>query len=310
MALELQIIAAVLIDQLLGDPRRFPHPVKLIGRLALYLEPLSRKRLPNQYAAGILTVFGVLFCTAGAAIGFLELFAFLHPLAGIAASVFLIYTTIALKDLTIHGKAVHAALQLSDLVRAGQKVAMMVGRDTETMQEEDICRACVESVAENLVDGVTAPLFYAMFFGPVGALLYKAINTLDSTFGYRNEKYARFGWAAARLDDLANFAPARLTAMLVPVASFMLKMRTQDSWRIFRRDRNNHPSPNTGQTEAAVAGALGLQFGGLNHYFGQPIEKPTIGDPMMPATPQHIILANRISFVVTILVVLLFLFFS
>jgi adenosylcobinamide-phosphate synthase len=152
----------------------------------------------------------------------------------------------------------------------------------------------VESVAESTVDGLTAPLFWAIIGGPLGALLYKAGNTMDSTFGYKNERYRHFGWAPARLDDLLNFLPARLSGVLMVVAAFILGLDGRRAWRIFRRDRLRHASPNSGHTEAAAAGALGLQFGGSNHYFGEVVVKPTIGDPGQMVEAGHILRINRL----------------
>lgn len=163
----------------------------------------------------------------------------------------------------------------------------------------------MESVAESLVDGVTAPLFYAFLFGPAGAMAYKAINTADSMFGYKNERYREFGWAGARLDDLANFIPARITAFLIPVAAFLFGLNGHNSWRILLRDRKNHASPNSGHTEAAVAGALEVQLGGSNIYFGKVVEKPTIGDEGQQISPRHILLANRLMLATTILAALI-----
>ena len=157
------------------------------------------------------------------------------------------------------------------------------------------------------MDGVTAPLFFAVIGGPVGIMMYKAVNTLDSTFGYRNERYAQFGWMSARLDDMANFVPARLTALLVPVAALILALRPVSALTVLRRDRNRHPSPNAGQTEAAFAGALGLQLGGLSYYGGKPSEKPTLGDPIMPATGERIREANRLMVLTSALALALFL---
>ena len=166
---------------------------------------------------------------------------------------------------------------------------MMVGRDTDALDEAGVARAATESVAENIVDGVTAPLLYAALGGPVAAVAYRAISTLDSTFGYRSERYLKFGWASARLDDAANFIPARLTAPLVCVAAALLRLRASASLRILRRDARNHSSPNSGFCEAAAAGALGVQMGGLSYYSGQPVEKPTIGDAVVPFAKRHIV---------------------
>jgi adenosylcobinamide-phosphate synthase len=230
----------------------------------------------------------------------------LHPLAGTAVSVFLLYTTLAVSDLAKHSRAVGKPLLAGDLDSARKQLSMMVSRDTGHLREEGIARSCVESVVENIVDGITAPLFFAAIGGPVAAMVYKAVNTMDSTFGYKNDRYREFGWAAARLDDLVNFVPARLTALLVPIASLLPGLHVKSAVRIFLRDRHKHASPNSGQIEAAAAGALGIQLGGLNYYHAKACHYPTIGDADRPITAIHISLANRLLFVVTALAAVCF----
>lgn len=297
MKLEIQILSAVILDRLIGDPRWFPHPVKGIGRLALWLEAPIRRQVPNPLWAGILTAGIVLGVTFLLTAGLLRVAGLIHPMAAGLASVLLIYSGIAASDLVKHSRDVYRELLNQDLIRAREKVSMICGRDADRLDEAGIVRATVESVAENMVDGVTAPLFFAVIGGPVGIMLYKAVNTLDSTFGYKNERYARFGWASARLDDVVNFLPSRLTGILVPVGALILGMRADCARRVFLRDRRKHPSPNAGQTEAAVAGALGLQLGGLSYYGGVPSEKPTLGDPIENPTADHIERANRLMLV-------------
>jgi len=192
--------------------------------------------------------------------------------------------------------AVYQALKAGNLPLSRQKVGMIVGRDTAILDEAGVTRAAVECVAESTVDGVTAPLLFALIGGPVGAMAYRAINTLDSTFGYLTPLYCRFGWASARLDDLANYLPARLTAPLIGVAAFFLNLRPVQSWRILRRDGRKHASPNSGLPEAAMAGALGVQLGGTTIYDGEPLEKPTIGEALTPLTAKHILQANIVMF--------------
>jgi adenosylcobinamide-phosphate synthase len=203
----------------------------------------------------------------------------LHPLAGDVAAILIMYTTLAARDLAKHGMDVYRSLRAGDIVEARRRVGMIVGRETENLDEGEVARAAVESVAENTVDGVTAPLFFAIVAGPVGAMVYKAINTLDSSFGYKNERYLEFGWASAKIDDAANYLPARLTAPLVSAAATVMGLRPLNALRIMARDGRKHSSPNAGLTEAAVAGALGVQLGGPGQYFGEIIEKPTLGDP-------------------------------
>lgn len=294
MSLEYQIVAALLLDALLGDPRWLPHPVRLMGWLALRLESLTRAVVPGEKLAGAISVILVLAATGLTGWGLISLAALWHPLAAAVVSILLMSTCLAGRDMIVHSRRVHKALAVDDLPEARQRVGLIVGRDTAALDRSGVARACCESVAESMVDGLTAPLFWAIIGGPVGALLYKAANTMDSTFGYRNERYQYFGWAAARFDDLVNFLPARLTGLLVVMAAFITGLNGKESWRIFRRDRLQHASPNSGHTEAAAAGALGLQFGGSNYYFGEVVVKPTIGEPGQAAAPEHILLVNRL----------------
>jgi len=306
MKLEYQVAIAFGLDLLLGDPRWLPHPVKLIGRLAAWLEAPLRRLVPVARAAGILLIVAVLGTTGAATWLLTQAAGRLHPVAGDLVAVLLLYTCLAARDLTRHSGRVARALAGGDVVEARRRVALMVGRDTERLEEAQVVRAAVESVAENLVDGVTAPIFYALLGGPVGAMVYKAVNTLDSTFGYKNERWLEFGWASARLDDAVNWLPARLTAPLVPAAAALLGLRPLNALRIVLRDRRKHPSPNAGFPEAAVAGALGVQLGGLNYYFGRASERPRIGDPLQPLTRRHIGQANRLMLMTSGLALVLF----
>ena len=306
ISLEYQILIAILLDQLLGDPRWLPHPVRLMGAACLRGERLTRAVLPPRMA-GICTVAVILGLTGLSVWSLITVATVIHPWLGTAASILLLYTTIAPRDLVRHSTEVHAALRNGDLPEARQRVSMIVGRDTANLDEAGVARAAVESVAESMVDGVTAPLFFALLGGPLAAMLYKAINTMDSMFGYKNERYLDFGWAAARLDDLANFVPARLTSLMIPAAAFPLRLDPKRSLLILLRDRFAHASPNSGHSEAAVAGALGVQLGGPNSYFGTVVEKPAIGDATRPLEAQDILRANRLmllSYALTLLVCL------
>ncbi len=293
IALEYQILIAILLDQLFGDPRCLPHPVRIIGAVCQGCERLTRALLPS-FAAGICSVILVLSLVGTTIWAVLAGAAFLHPWLGTATSIFLLYTTIAARDLVRHSTDVYTALATGDLLEARRRVGMIVGRDTANLDKAGVARAAVESVAESMVDGVTAPLFFALMGGPIAAMLYKTVNTMDSMFGYKNERYLKFGWAAARLDDLVNFVPARLTSMLIPTAAFLLRHEARGSLFILLRDRLRHASPNSGHTEAAVAGALGIQLGGSNFYFGQKMKKPSIGEPTRPIEPQDILRVNRL----------------
>jgi adenosylcobinamide-phosphate synthase len=307
MRLEYQILLAVALDCLLGDPQWFPHPVRLIGRFAAWIENPLWRVCGNVYLAGGVAVVLVLLVTGGVTGGILWGAHSIHPFLGDGASVFLLYLTFAARDLARHSGVVQDALESGDLTEARRRVGRIVGRDTAELDEGGVARAAVESVAENLVDGVTAPLFFAVLGGPVGAMLYKAVNTLDSMFGYKNERYLQFGWASARLDDVANYIPARLTAPFVTLAAALLGLRAGGAWRILLRDHDNTPSPNSGLTEAAMAGAMGVQLGGPARYFGQVVMKPTLGDAETPLRREHIGVANRLMFATAGLALLCFL---
>lgn len=292
MRLEYQIIIAVALDLLAGDPRWLPHPVRLIGQFAVWLEPQLRRAIRDEKLAGILAVVQVVLATGLAALFLVLCAKAVHPWIGDLVSILLLYTGIAARDLVKHASDVRAGLEAGDLAEAARRTSMICGRDTEKLDRQGIVRAAVESVSENMTDGVTAPLFFAAIAGPVGIMVYKAVSTLDSTFGYKNERYARFGWASAKLDDIVNFIPARLSSALVPVAALILGLRAASSARVLLRDRLKHPSPNAGHTEAAFSGALGIQLGGLCYYSGKPSQKPTLGDPEVEPQPSHIQSAN------------------
>jgi adenosylcobinamide-phosphate synthase len=218
-----------------------------------------------------------------------------HPWAADAVAIVAIYTTVAARDLARHSMAVYRPLAGGDLAAAREAVGMIVGRDTGGLDAAGVARAAVESVAESTVDGVTAPLFYAMVAGPAGAMVYRAINTLDSMFGHKSERYLHFGCAAARIDDVANYIPARLTAPLIALAAAG-RGRCGRSLRILWRDGRKHESPNSGLAEAAMAGALGVELGGTNYYQGEALAKPTIGDAESPLAAGHIGRANGLMF--------------
>lgn len=306
IALEYQILIAILLDQLLGDPRWLPHPVRIIGYVCTGCERISRAILP-PFAAGLLSVTLVLALSGLTTWALIAGAALLHPWLGNTASILLLYTTIAARDLVRHSTEVYASLQEGDLTESRKRVGMIVGRDTANLDEAGVVKAAVESVAESMVDGVTAPLFFAVLGGPVAAMVYKAINTMDSMFGYKNEQYQKFGWAAARLDDLANFIPARISALMIPAAAFLLRLDSPGSLFILLRDRLKHASPNSGHTEAAAAGALGIQLGGANRYFGKVMDKPTIGEARRSIESQDILRTNRLMQLSSALALLAFL---
>lgn len=298
---------SLLLDLSIGDPQGFPHPVRLIGKFARFMEKVTRKLIPSEKIAGSVTALSVYSISFIFSWMIVEFFRYLHPFLGELASAFVIYTSIALKDLLDHSKDVYSALNDNDLKKARIMVGKIVGRDTANLEEPEIVRAGLESVGESLVDGITAPLFFAALGGPNFAILYRSINTLDSIFGYKNETYLKFGWASARTDDLANYIPARLTAPILCISSAILGFFPLNSFKILIRDGKKHPSPNSGLCEAALAGALNVQLGGKNYYSGIPSEKPKLGDSDRKLSPNLILDANKIVFLTSILSSILFL---
>lgn len=301
------LILAVSLDLTLGDPRSFPHPVRYLGRFARHLEKSTRSKISSPLLAGALTALIIYVVSFTIPWILVELSSLVSNALAIITGAFIIYTTIALKDLLGHAKAVEKALRSGNIIEAREKVAMMVGRDTINLNEEEIVRATVESVAENMVDGVTAPLFYAVFLGPSAAMLYRAVNTLDSIFGYRNERYLYFGRVSARVDDIANFIPARITSPLVAMAALILNLSPNNAIKVWLRDGRKHPSPNSGLSEAACAGALRVRLGGLSYYKGLPSEKPYLGDAILPLNIDSITHVNNLVMTTSLLTLCVYL---
>jgi adenosylcobinamide-phosphate synthase len=275
----LEIAAGAALDLAIGDPRWLPHPVRALGRLIARIEPVAR-------ATGLpLRLAGVLFWLAatGVAAGVVAFTLAWLPRPYI--HVYWIFTLLAIRDLDVHSTGVIRALCSRDVEGARLLLSRIVGRDTAALDEPEIVRGAVETVAENLCDAVVAPLFYLAIGGPAAMAAYKAINTLDSMVGYRNERYREFGWFSARADDAANFIPARITAALIGLAAWPLGLRPVTALRTAMRDGGSQPSPNAGYPEAALAGAVGVQLGGLNYYSGVPSRKPHLGDSLVPLTP-------------------------
>lgn len=280
------LIIAVLLDLILGDPRRLPHPVVGIGRMITALEKLLRRLMRNERLGGLLLLITVVGSTAAITMLLVKGAYALHPYLAVAVSTWLSYTCLAARSLHRESKLVADRLAAGDLEGARELLSRIVGRDTGNLDEPEIWRALVETVAENTSDGIIAPLFYLMLGGPVLGLAYKAVNTLDSMVGYKNERYLRFGWASARFDDLANWLPARMTGLLMVAIAPLVGLSGKGAYRMMLRDGRNHSSPNSGIPEAAAAGALGVQLGGTNSYFGAIVEKPAIGDELHPLTPE------------------------
>lgn len=302
------VLMAILIDIIVGDPRCITHPVVLIGALIHKGEVFLRKFTSSAWGlrlAGILLVICICAATYLVTWGLILVAGRIHPYLGLAVHLWLLSTTLAIKSLTQHARAVVEPLLQGDLVTARQRVALIVGRDTEQLNERDITRATVETVAENTVDGIISPLFYAFLGGAPLSMTYKAINTMDSMIGHRNERYLNLGWAAARLDDLANFLPARLAGIVYLLLSPATPGGFQSTLRAMRQDAPQHPSPNSGIPEAAVAGALGIQLGGTNYYQGQISQRAYMGTEKYSLGVRHIEQTIYLTYAVTVFVVLL-----
>jgi adenosylcobinamide-phosphate synthase len=288
ISLELEIGAALVLDLLLGDPWGFPHPVRLIGAVADRLEAVSRRIIPDERKAGVAVWFLVTAATGAAALLIVRLAGTVHPLGRDAAGVLLLYFSFAGRDLARHGLRVLDALKKDDLPEARRRLGMIVSRETGSMSRSEIVRSTVESIAENVSDGVIAPLFFAFLGGPAAAMAYKAVSTMDSMFGYKNDRYLRFGWFAARADDLFNYLPARLTGLFFVLAAAVTGRRPGTAFTTLLRDAGKRDSPNAGYPEAAAAGALGIYLGGRTVYFGKSVEKPRIGTDLREAEPRCI----------------------
>jgi adenosylcobinamide-phosphate synthase len=276
-----------LLDRLLGDPPSWPHPVRWIGRLIQFLEPPLR-RVCSERLGGMLLLVLVTATVGGGVWGALLLTGNCHPWARIALTTLLVYFGLAAESLARETQAVLHPCEKGDWIEARRRLSGIVGRDTADLSPEEIYRACVETVAENTADGVAAPLLYFAVAGPVGMWVYKAINTLDSMVGYRTPRYLHFGWASARADDALNFLPARITWLLSALAALLTGRRCAAALRIGWRDGRKHPSPNSGWSEAAMAGALGVQLGGASRYGGVPSIKALLGDPGEPLCASHV----------------------
>jgi adenosylcobinamide-phosphate synthase len=278
------IFLALLLDLSIGDPRWLPHPVVAIGRLITLLERTLRRHWLDERLAGLLLLLLVVSSAAAVTWILLWFFSTLLPLLGWLTAVVISATCLAARSLHVESSRVASALLAGDLPTARRYLSFIVGRDTGQLEAPEIWRALVETVAENSSDGIIAPLFWLAIGGPVAAMAYKAVSTLDSMVGYRNEKYLQMGWASARMDDLLNFIPARLTALVLIVSAPLAGGSATAAARITLRDRRKHPSPNSGHPEAAAAGALGVRLGGTASYGGVGSWKEYIGDDLQPLT--------------------------
>ena len=295
------VLGGFVLDALFGDPTWLPHPVVYMGKAISKLEKFLRPRLPKTPQGELLGGAIVAFCLPVGTFLLTGLVCWgaarLHPLLGLAVQMFWCGQALAARGLVQESTNVYIELKKPDLPGARKAVSRIVGRDTAELTAEGVTKAAVETVAENASDGVIAPLLYMLIGGAPLALTYKAINTMDSMLGYKNEKYLYFGRVPAKLDDVANYIPSRLAGLLWVAAAAFTHNDAKGAWKIWRRDRRNHASPNSAQTESACAGALGVQLAGPAYYFGQYYPKRTIGDALRPIEPEDILRANRMMYV-------------
>lgn len=313
------IVIGFILDLIFGDPYNFPHIIRLMGNAISFMEKLllgpkvsnqledkqifskTKKQKIIDRLKGLILVLFMLILFGILPIMVLEIVYAYNIFAGFVIESFICYQMIAAKSLKVESMKVHNSLVEKDVIKSRLNVSMIVGRDTKNLDFDGIAKAAVETVAENTSDGVVAPLIY-MFIGGGGlGMMYKAINTMDSMVGYKNDRYIDFGYFPAKLDDIVNFIPARVGALLMIATSFILGYDYRNAFKIFVRDRYNHKSPNSAQTESVCAGALGIKLAGAAYYFGKLYEKPYIGDDRERISPKHIIEANRLMYGTSVL---------
>lgn len=309
MDYSVQLILCFILDCIFGDPRWYPHPVRGIGWICSRSESFFRKYFNNLLIGGLFTVFTVISSTVTIVTVLLFISHEISVYLEQALAIVFIYMALSTKDLLVHSNQVYAALLSAAPLKNGRiEVAKIVGRDTSELTEEGVCKACIETVGENMVDGATSPLFFAVLaslFSPltplspigcsaVGIFAYKAVNTMDSMIGYKNEQYIFFGRVAAKLDDVLNYLPARMSGWCLIASAFLLRLNWRNAAKMYLRDHDKHSSPNAAHSEAAVAGALDVQLGGPSQYFGKIVVKPFIGDATVQVVPRHIKSVNRL----------------
>lgn len=304
------IIAGFILDLIFGDPHWLPHPICLIGNLIGWLDKKLRSCLaPNKTALlcggafMVLIVVGVSFTIP---LVILNLVGGISPWLAFAVETIMCYQIFATKCLRDESMKVYDALAKDDLADARVKLSWIVGRDTKNLDAEEVIKGAVETVAENTADGIIAPMLYMFIGGAPLAFFYKGINTMDSMVGYKNDKYLYFGRCAAKLDDLANLIPARITGLAMIMAAYFVNLDAKNAWKIFWRDRYNHLSPNSAMTESVTAGALNIQLGGDHFYFGKLVHKDTIGDNIRPVCAEDIVKTNKLLYMTAVLCLLLF----
>ena len=289
-----------ILDMIFGDPYGFPHPVRLMGGLISALEKrlldMGNRNPDRELKNGKFLAAAVLLSVSAVSSAVFIAAYFAHPILGACAEAFMTYQILAAKGLKSESMKVFDRLERDDLSGARKEVSMIVGRDTDNLDAEGVTKAAVETVAENTSDGVVAPMLYCAVGGPVLGLMYKAVNTMDSMIGYKNDKYLYFGRAAAKLDDAANFLPARISAVFMLFSAFIGGFDFKNALRIYKRDRLKHSSPNSAHTEAVCAGALGVRLAGDAVYFGKTVKKPFIGEALSKIEPKDIRRANRLMY--------------
>jgi adenosylcobinamide-phosphate synthase len=299
--LALQIGIAFILDILIGDPRWLPHPVRIIGRCVELLEKVLRRVFASERLAGVflagITVAGTYLLTYE----IINMFSRFGRIWEFAVSTIIIFFSLSIRDLFKEAKGVMKELDSGNIGQARERLSQIVGRDTHNLDEQQITKACVETTAENSVDGIIAPLFFAFIGGPALAMAYKAINTLDSMVGYKYGKYLDLGWASAKLDDLVNYIPARIAAVILPMSSYVCGADFLNSIKIIKRDGRKHPSPNSGIPEAAIAGALRIRLGGPSTYKGVVSDKPFIGGQTNEIVTDNIKHTIRIVFMAAVM---------
>lgn len=304
------LVVGFCLDLLLGDPQWLPHPVRAIGGLITLLERPLRRVFPKspggELAGGVVLVVLTLAVPTALTAGALWACGRVSVWLAFALEALLCYQLLATRALRVESGEVYQALKAGNLEEAQRAVSMIVGRDTDRLDANGVAKAAVETVAENTSDGVIAPLLFLVLGGAPLGMFYKAANTMDSMVGYQNNRYLYFGRAAAKLDDVLNWIPARLAGVLMCLGAVLCGYDGRGAWRIFLRDRKNHKSPNSAHTEAACAGALGVQLAGSNYYFGKLVEKPTIGDDLRAVEPLDIVRAGRLLYATAFLALFLF----
>lgn len=304
------IVAGFILDLILGDPHSLPHPICLIGNLISFLERNLRKifGFSNNgllLGGGVMVLLVISTCFV-VPFALLYVAGLVNPWLAFGLETLMFYQIFATKCLRDESMKVYYALQKGDLDEARLMLSWIVGRDTKKLSEAEVTKGAVETIAENTADGIIAPMLYMFLGGAPLAFLYKGINTMDSMVGYKNDKYLYFGRCAAKLDDVANFVPARITGLVMVLAAYFLNLDAKRAWEIFRRDRYNHLSPNSAMTESVAAGALNIQLGGGHFYFGKWVHKDTIGDDIRPVKAEDIVTTNNLLYMTAILSLVLF----